>query len=232
MNCDEINSRLIELVYGEIDPAVADSCREHVAECAACRAALAELERLQNVLDAMPPREPRVDLARLCLKTAQRQRQFRARALWAGAGAAAALLVAAGLLAATVRIEVAPGQMVVAWRAAGHAAGDETALSQTVQPTTPPVPIRKIDERLAQNPSVPDATPVTPRDSYARLVRVWSHEPNYLATRDRALAFGLDALQYTATGPAVATGQAVAPASYHELQRQLLEHHEHVSPSM
>ena len=242
MTCEEINSRLIELVYGELEPAVAARCREHAVECAACGAELAALEQTQQVLDAMPPRETRVDLARLCLKSAQRQQHVRGRALWAGAGAAAAMLVATGLLAAglltaALRVEVAPGQVVLAWRSASDGlAGEEAPDRLMERPKIPRAvreePARATDERLARTASSEVAASATPSESFSRYRHAWSQEPTYLATRDRVLALGLDSLQYTAARPAAARRETKAPATYNELRQELLDHNERVPPRM
>ena len=234
MKCEDVNARLIELVYGELDAATANLCRTHASECAACGAELAALGQTQEVLDAMPARETRIDLARLCLKTAQRQHEFRTKAIWMGAGAAAALLLAAGLLAATVQVETGPGQVVLAWRAAREEPPDgrnarPDVLPPDALPAPPPNPVHGMDERLAESRP---PTPTTAVDRYARFGRAWSQAPDYLATRDRALALGLDSLQYTTMAAAAPPDQTATPTSYHELRRQLLDRNDRAPPKM
>ena len=234
MNCDDVNSRLIELVYGELEPALAARCREHAAACSACGAALAALEQTQQVLDALPPRQTRVDLARLCLKTVQRQQQVRSRVFWGGAGAAAAALAAAGLFVAAVRVEVAPGHLVLALRAAGDAAPPGGSIPGGTGPRleTPHPLTGEADERLAANGALEDAAPATVSRSFARIGRFGSESQTYLATRDRVLALGLDSLQRASTGPVAAQPQMTAPATYQELRRELLDPDKSVHPRM
>lgn len=56
--CGEARDHLAELVDGELEPAVAASVREHVAGCAACRAAVAERTALKAAVRRATPLVP------------------------------------------------------------------------------------------------------------------------------------------------------------------------------
>lgn len=103
MTCGEVDARLDEYVDGALGPRDRAALEGHLAGCAACRAALADVRGLVAGARALPPRiEPPRELwtgiaARL---TARRRRGvsiawWRERGFWGGASAAAAMLALA-----------------------------------------------------------------------------------------------------------------------------------------
>ncbi len=110
--CDAWGDSLVDLQYGLLDPQQERACRDHLDRCAACARRAAVLQRLEAALSAEPalPRERDVDWDAFARATARRALGRRARLLallrplaatpaarTAWAGAAAALVVVAGL---------------------------------------------------------------------------------------------------------------------------------------
>jgi anti-sigma-K factor RskA len=96
MMCPEMEGTLNEYVDGTLDVHERAAADAHLADCAGCRAAVAELRRLVAASAALPKRiEPGRDLwATIEARLGQRA-WWRERPFWAGALAAAALLVIA-----------------------------------------------------------------------------------------------------------------------------------------
>jgi hypothetical protein len=115
MSCQSISNLLPLLIYDELDADEAAECRQHLAECADCRAELASLERTRDLLDQAPVHQAQLDLAAVCLRVAARERRSRAvRRIGASVAAIAAVL----LLALSLRFfnfTLEPGRLVVAW---------------------------------------------------------------------------------------------------------------------
>jgi hypothetical protein len=106
MNCDDARDRLEPLVLGFLDAGEARDCEAHVAFCDACRARQAEIEDLLGLLGRLaddPAARPGLE-ERILARTAGASRPAPARR-WGRTGlAAAALLAAVGLSAASYRL--------------------------------------------------------------------------------------------------------------------------------
>jgi len=95
MACEGWNERLVERLYGEIDPSDEIALDAHLAECRDCRETLERLESARRILSDCPPRVPAVPRV-VVLGGASRPRRtlafaagFLAAALLAGGGWAA-----------------------------------------------------------------------------------------------------------------------------------------------
>lgn len=101
MTCGDVEARLDEYVDGTLGTRERAAVDAHLAGCAACRAALAELRGLVANAHALPqriepPRELWTGIAARIMKRRRPARGtawWRGRALWAGVSAAAATLV-------------------------------------------------------------------------------------------------------------------------------------------
>ncbi len=85
MQCREFEEHLPLLLYGELTSAEQSACEEHLATCAACRAAREKLERFHQVLAQRPQTEVSPALlaeARMSLDEALERQQHGWRALW------------------------------------------------------------------------------------------------------------------------------------------------------
>ena len=61
MNCPQTKSRLIDLLYNELDDPTAASVRRHLESCSRCAAERTALERTRDALDAWTPAESLAD---------------------------------------------------------------------------------------------------------------------------------------------------------------------------
>jgi hypothetical protein len=117
MNCTAIRTHLPALLYGDLEPIVANLVQTHLATCAACRQEQAALRQLRQTLDTVPVPEVQVDLPRLYQQIAARQTRRERRWRWTAVacGAAAAVL----LLVVGTRLEVRldAHQLVLRWGA-------------------------------------------------------------------------------------------------------------------
>jgi anti-sigma factor RsiW len=95
VNCTEVRAALPGLLYEDLPPDDRVPLDQHLAGCPACRAELAELQRLTNLLDAIPPPPVNVAVADVYRLVADRQtlrlRRWRRVALTAGLAAAVLL---------------------------------------------------------------------------------------------------------------------------------------------
>ncbi len=85
MQCHEFEERLPLLLYGELTSAEQTACEEHLAACAACRAAREKLEHLHQLLAQRQQIEVSPALlaeARMSLDEALERQQHGWRALW------------------------------------------------------------------------------------------------------------------------------------------------------
>ena len=57
MNCTDVSEHLLDVLYGDADPAVRRDVDDHVSRCAACAAQLDSLRRTIGTLDAWTPLE-------------------------------------------------------------------------------------------------------------------------------------------------------------------------------
>ncbi|MBW3540864.1 MAG: zf-HC2 domain-containing protein [Planctomycetes bacterium] len=117
MNCSEVQSRLVELVYDELSADEAGALRAHLAACEACRGSHRELLFGRRLLDEVPADERPVSLAAQPLLTALAQRAQRSRRRWRrlAAAAVAAAVAMAIVLVAGLRVEVRAASVVIAW---------------------------------------------------------------------------------------------------------------------
>lgn len=92
MECDAFRDDLLDVLYGEADPATAHRFNEHQARCAACREEIASFRRLRHELDgwAVAPKR------RLALPFAVRPLRVLATAAGLLAAAGGALVLARG----------------------------------------------------------------------------------------------------------------------------------------
>lgn len=144
MKCSDVQTRLIESLYGELSPEAETRLREHLAGCDRCREELDNLKQTGRQLDALPGADRPLDMGRLYRTAANRSGRSRRR--WrrlAWASSAAALLVAA-FLATRLQFEWTPGRLVIS-------------------SGSPPPAIRSADPKPADPP------PVTPGRSAERL---------------------------------------------------------------
>lgn len=85
MNCQELEEVLPVLLYGDLSAWERGACEEHLAGCAACRAAREKLEHFHQVLAQRPQTEPDASLlaeARLGLDRILEREHHGWRALW------------------------------------------------------------------------------------------------------------------------------------------------------
>ena len=77
MQCDEIQERLVELLYDEKGtPAAGPQLREHVRSCPACQKALAELKAVQSTLKVWEDEPPLRPVTIPAARRAQTRFQF------------------------------------------------------------------------------------------------------------------------------------------------------------
>lgn len=115
MNCTELREQLPELLYGELSPERAAIMQQHLAECAACRAESAAVQRMRRQLDAAPTPKVHVDLPRLyrAASSAQEARTRHWRRLAYTAGGLAAAVFLAMILRLEIRLD--QRQIILAW---------------------------------------------------------------------------------------------------------------------
>ncbi len=105
MNCPQTKSRLIDLLYNELDDPTAASVRRHLESCPRCAAERTALERTRDALDAWTPADSLADPCRGATPAAARVRAGRRSILrragpWLG-GLAAGIVLFIGLLMLT-----------------------------------------------------------------------------------------------------------------------------------
>ena len=101
MNCPQTKSRLIDLLYNELDDPTAASVRRHLESCPRCAAERAALERTRDALDAWTPADSLADPCLGATPAAARVRAGRRSILrragpWLG-GLAAGIALLVGL---------------------------------------------------------------------------------------------------------------------------------------
>ncbi len=101
MNCPQTKSRLIDLLYNELDDPTAASVRRHLESCPRCAAERTALERTRDALDAWTPAESVADSRLPATPAAVRFRGGRRSLLhragpWIG-GLAAGIVLLVGL---------------------------------------------------------------------------------------------------------------------------------------
>jgi hypothetical protein len=116
MNCDSVRARLPELLYGDLEPEVAATLRQHLEACVTCRGEEATLRQVRRLLDGAPIPEVSVNLAEVYRKASERNdRHFRRwrRAAVLLVGAAAAVVAFAVLPRFELRLD--DHQVVLRW---------------------------------------------------------------------------------------------------------------------
>ncbi|MHC4178606.1 MAG: anti-sigma factor family protein [Planctomycetota bacterium] len=115
MKCSDVQTRLVESLYGELAEEEQTSLREHLADCRSCRLEMAALERSRRQLAVLNQPDSSLDFGRLYRTAAQRAGRSRRRwrRLTIAASAAAVLLLV--LLAARLRLDWQPGRLVVSF---------------------------------------------------------------------------------------------------------------------
>jgi hypothetical protein len=117
MECSEFRDDLMDVLYGEAPPAVAERYTTHVASCAACRD---EMVSLRGV---------RQDLQSWGTEAARPPRRFlppmRLPAISSMAAAAAIVMAFGGGLAVSRTLQVRPGEIAFRWRG-----GESTEVAQ------------------------------------------------------------------------------------------------------
>ena len=113
MKCSDVQTRLIESLYGELSEQEGTALREHLAGCPACQEEMEALEQSRRQLAALSQPDSSPDLGRLYRTAAQRSGHSRRRwrRLAIATSAAAVLLMA--LLATRLRLDWGAGQLVV-----------------------------------------------------------------------------------------------------------------------
>jgi anti-sigma factor RsiW len=141
VNCNDVRDRLPAHLYGDLPPDETLAVQTHLLECADCRQEFTAMSGVWVALDAGPIPTVAVDLPRLYLAAADRQRRqarrWRRLAL-AGTALAAALLLAFG---SKLEVRVDGQQVVVRW---GRLPAEPPAV--TLPPATEPA--ANVDERL------------------------------------------------------------------------------------
>ena len=145
MTHDEARERLIDLAYGELDPAGRAAVEEHVTGCAGCSAELAAISRTREAAAGLPDaglpggRAELVEAARRAVATPVRPR----RTLWARPAA----------WMATAAVVLAVGGVTLRWL-------DE---SPRPEPATPPAREARPEAPVAAAPAAPSpAAPARP----------------------------------------------------------------------
>lgn len=116
MNCNEARSLWIDLLYGETGDDNSAAVREHLDACPKCRQEFDILQRIRGQLDLVADQPMRVDLARLCLRSAEQWERSRRRWRRIGYLSAAAVILVTVFLSRQVRWELHDGQMLISWR--------------------------------------------------------------------------------------------------------------------
>ncbi len=116
MRCEQWSERLLLLAYDELPAAEAAEVERHVAGCAVCRQRLDELRDTQRLLDLAPARVAQVDLAKVCLRLAARERLAVSQRRWAWGAMAIAASVAVLAAVRFLDVNLEPGRVTIAWQ--------------------------------------------------------------------------------------------------------------------
>jgi anti-sigma factor RsiW len=137
MNCQEIDGKMLDFIYDELDAGESAAVTAHLAACPQCRQTVADMGTTRRFLGAwgdgevaaLPPLAVRLPRQPVTAR-------FRPAPVWMGAAAAALVLLAVGLFVAVVPVSArfdAQGLDVRLGRpAAGGAATDSDQLLQRV----------------------------------------------------------------------------------------------------
>ena len=211
MNCLDIKSQLLDLLYGELRPDDEARVWAHIAMCGSCGRELKTLQQTMGWLNELPKGDAQLDMAQLCLRQADQIRLARQRLRWTFVGACAALVLLAGSLSLLLNFDVDANQVVIAWRAGPE--GD-----------VPDPEVRPHDGPSQQaEVSVAELAP-QPTTTYApRKQATWREGAAYLQQRDELLLRGFDSESVTGSeGSRSSRGLQQRRDSYRELRDQFL----------
>jgi hypothetical protein len=118
MKCEQVEERLMSLVYGELPPEERDAVDEHVIDCERCSREAAVLRKTHSLLqDAAAEEEPTTTLPLAQVSQRAMQKVERSRRRWRTfaftSASAAVVLVVLQLL--SVRITIDQSQFEIAW---------------------------------------------------------------------------------------------------------------------
>ncbi len=115
MKCVDVQTHLLESLYGELRGEEEARLREHLGGCPDCRQEMEALRQTSRQLNVVPRPPASLDVGRLYRTAAERSGRSRRR--WrrlAGTAAVAAVLLLA-IAVARLRLEWQPGQLVVSF---------------------------------------------------------------------------------------------------------------------
>lgn len=115
MKCHDVQTRLIDLLYGELAAGEATAAGEHLAECETCRRDFEALKSTRQVLSAVPQSRVEVDVHRIHARAMTRALQARQRWKWMAVVAAAMAGVVLLLGARGMRVEVHQDHLLLSW---------------------------------------------------------------------------------------------------------------------
>ena len=115
MKCHDVQTRLIDLLYGELAAEAAAAAGEHLTECETCRRDFEALKSTRQVLSAVPGSRVKVDVNRIHARAMTRALGARRRWQWTAVAAAVVAGVVMLLGAARMRIEVHQDHLVLSW---------------------------------------------------------------------------------------------------------------------
>lgn len=115
MKCNDVQTRLIDLLYGELAAGEATAVGEHLAGCETCRCDFEALKSTRQVLSAVPQSRVEVDVHRIHARAMTRALGARRRWQWTAVAAAVVAGVVLLLGAARMRVEVHQDHLLLSW---------------------------------------------------------------------------------------------------------------------
>lgn len=115
MKCDDVQAKLIDLLYGELGDRETASLHAHLDACATCRRDFDALAETRGALALVPGSNVRVDVNRIHADVAARAVRSRRRWRWTALAAAALAGVVTAVGLAGVQIELRADHVVVSW---------------------------------------------------------------------------------------------------------------------
>jgi hypothetical protein len=112
MTCTQICEQLPLFLYGDLSPDNAQAVEHHLADCASCREAFANLQSVRDALNATPTPEVIVQPSQILLASAERPRQSAWVRRCAGTAVAASLLLLAFL---NLEVRIEKKQLMLRW---------------------------------------------------------------------------------------------------------------------
>ncbi len=219
MTHEQLQERLLDLVYGELSPRDARDVQEHAAACEACRAELARMGETRRLMSALPvepapPGGERILLA--AAREAARHREPRRRLppwLWGGSIVAASL---AAVVAVSFRIvSMRPGVMGREDPNALMGQSPSAPVPRADEPAPPPEPKARSNEGdpfLGAGPR--GGAPEPARERPARAPERFASAPPAEEPPEAAL------LADRTRGPSVASEEQPGPAAREETRTE------------